>query len=261
MTSAPLPVIQSPRLAVLPGIRHAFFTRQGGVSTGIYEGLNVGRGSKDAPEDVIENRRRAAAWFGAPAEALNTCYQIHSARAVVAQGPWDAERPEGDAVATQVVGLVCGALAADCAPVLFADATARVVAAAHAGWQGALNGVVADTVERMVALGAQRDRIVAAVGPCIGPQSYEVGPEYVARFLAADPRHQSWFRPVSDSDRALFDLPGFVLSRLAEAGVVQSEWIGRDTCTEPDWFYSNRRAFKQGEPDYGRLLSAIMLEP
>jgi len=261
MTSAPLSVIQSPRLAGLPGVRHAFFTRQGGVSTGIYEGLNVGRGSNDAPADVVENRRRAAAWFGAPAEALNTCYQIHSARAVVAQGPWGAERPEGDAVVTLVPGVVCGALAADCAPVLFADVEARVVAAAHAGWQGALHGIVADTVERMVALGAQRDRIVAAVGPCIGPDSYEVGPEYVARFLTADPGHQSWFKPVRGSDRALFDLPGFVLSRLSAAGVAQCEWVGRDTCAEPDHFYSNRRAFKRGEPDYGRLLSAILLEP
>ncbi|NBU29129.1 MAG: polyphenol oxidase, partial [Caulobacteraceae bacterium] len=125
----------------------------------------------------------------------------------------------------------------------------------------ALHGIVANTVERMVALGAQRDRIVAAVGPCIGPDSYEVGPEYVARFLATDPGYQSWFRPVPGNDRALFDLPGFVLSRLSEAGVAQCEWVGRDTCAEPDHFYSNRRAFKRGEPDYGRLLSAILLEP
>ena len=168
-----LPIVTSPLLE-RPGLRHAFFTRQGGASTGLYASLNVGWGSADQPEDVAENRRRCAAHFGVGAEALNTCYQIHSATALTADGPWGEARPEGDAVATATPGVVCGALAADCAPVLIADPEARVVAAAHAGWKGALGGVVEAAVRAMIALGAEPSRMVAAVGPCIGPQSYEV---------------------------------------------------------------------------------------
>jgi YfiH family protein len=254
-----LPVLQSGLLTGLSGIRHAFFTRQGGVSKGIYEGLNVGRGSKDDPGDVLENRRRAAAWFGAAPDALNTCYQIHSATAVTADGPWCGTLPEGDAVVTGETGLVCGVLSADCAPVLFADPQARVVAAAHAGWQGALNGVVEAALTAMEARGADRTRIVAAVGPCIAQPSYEVGLEYLDRFEAARPGSARFFAPGASAEKRMFDLPGFVLDRLAEAGVTRSEWIGRDTCAEPGWFFSNRRAFRQGEPDYGRLMSAIMV--
>lgn len=254
-----LPVLQSGLLTGLPGIRHAFFTRQGGVSKGIYEGLNVGRGSNDAAEDVMENRRRAAAWFGATPDALNTCYQIHSAVAVTADEPWCGRLPEGDAVVTDQAGLVCAVLHADCAPVLFADPRAGVVAAAHAGWQGALNGVVEATLAAMEAAGADRARIVAAVGPCIAQPSYEVGLEYHDRFETKRPGSARFFAPGESAEKRMFDLPGFVLDRLAEAGVASAEWIGRDTCAEPDWFFSNRRAFRQGEPDYGRLMSAIMV--
>lgn len=254
-----LPALQSGVLARLPGVRHAFFTRKGGVSTGLYDSLNVGRGSNDAPDDVLENRRRAAAWFGAGPDALNTCHQIHSATAVAADEPWRGRLPEGDAVVTGQPGIVCGVLSADCAPILFADAEARVVAAAHAGWQGALNGVVEATVAAMEAKGADRARIVAAVGPCIAQPSYEVGLEYLDRFETARPGSARFFRPGETPERRLFDLPGFVLDRLAEAGVEQAEWIGRDTRAEPDWFFSNRRAFRRGEPDFGRLMSAIML--
>ena len=254
-----LPVLQSGVLAGLPGVRHAFFTRKGGVSTGLYDSLNVGRGSNDAADDVLENRRRAAAWFGAGPDALNTCYQIHSATAVTADEPWCGRLPEGDAVVTRQPGIVCGVLSADCAPILFADAEARVVAAAHAGWQGALNGVVEATVAAMEARGADRSRMVAAVGPCIAQPSYEVGLEYLDRFETARPGSARFFRPGETAEKRLFDLPGFVLDRLAEAGVEQAEWIGRDTCAEPDRFFSNRRAFRQGEPDFGRLMSAIML--
>jgi YfiH family protein len=252
-----LPVITSPLLA-LPGVRHAFFTRQGGVSQGIYQALNVGLGSRDDPEAVRENRRRAAAHFGA--QDLLTCYQIHSAVAVTARGPWPDGAPEADAVVSATPGVVCGALAADCAPVLLADAEARVVAAAHAGWKGALTGVVEAAVAQMEALGAARARVVAAVGPCIGPRSYEVGLEFLERFTAADPAHAGFFAPGVSPDKRMFDLPGFVLSRLRAAGVATCEWVGRDTCAEGDVFFSNRRAFHRGEPDYGRLLSAIMLE-
>ncbi|MBI5940919.1 MAG: peptidoglycan editing factor PgeF [Caulobacterales bacterium] len=254
-----LPVLQSGVLAGLPGVRHAFFTRKGGVSMGLYNSLNVGRGSNDSLDDVLENRRRAAAWFGAGPDALNTCYQIHSATAVVADEPWCGRLPEGDAVVTRQPGIVCGVLSADCAPILFADAEARVVAAAHAGWQGALNGVVEATVAAMEAKGADRSRIVAAVGPCIAQPSYEVGLEYLDRFETARPGSARFFKPGETPEKRLFDLPGFVLDRLAEAGVERAEWIGRDSCAEPDWFFSNRRAFRQGEADFGRLMSAVML--
>ncbi|MFN4178476.1 peptidoglycan editing factor PgeF [Phenylobacterium sp.] len=254
-----LPTVQSTLLAAVPGLRHAFFTRQGGVSSGLYDSLNVGRGSNDDPAAVEENRRRAADWFGVMPDALNTCHQIHSTRAHVAEAPWGRYRPEGDAVVTDQRAVVCGALAADCAPVLIVDPEARVIGAAHAGWKGALDGVVAGTIEAMTRIGARPDRMIAAVGPCIGPASYEVGDEFEARFVAADAGHGRWFRPGEAADRRWFDLPGFVLDRLAASGVHRAEWVGRDTCAEPEHFYSNRRAFRTGEPDYGRLLSAIML--
>jgi YfiH family protein len=252
-----LPVLTSPLLD-LPGVRHAFFTRQGGVSSGLYASLNVGAGSKDDPEAVAENRRRAAAHLGGE---LVTAYQIHSATVLVADGAWPAGPPQADGVVSATIGVICGALAADCAPILFADAEARVVAAAHAGWKGALTGVAEAAIARMEGLGARRDRIVAAVGPCIAPASYEVGLEYLQRFTDADPTYGRFFTAGAAPDKRQFDLPGFVLMRLKAAGIAACEWVGRDTCAEPDLFFSNRRAFKQDEPDYGRLLSAIVLEP
>ena len=252
-----LPVLTS-RLLDLPGIRHAFFTRQGGVSQGLYASLNVGAGSQDDPAAVAENRRRAAAHFGAA--AVVTAYQVHSATALVANGDWPAGPPQADGVVTATPGVVCGALAADCAPILIADPKARVVAAVHAGWKGALTGVADAAIERMEALGARRADMRAAVGPCIGPASYEVGLEYVQRFTAADRGYQRFFYAGAAPEKRQFDLPGFVLARLQAAGVEACEWIGRDTCAEPDLFFSNRRAFKLGEPDYGRLLSAIVLD-
>lgn len=252
-----LPVLTSPLLADLAGVRHAFFTRRGGISTGVYASLNVGLGSNDDQAAVGENRRRCAAHFGAPPEALMTAYQIHSASVFSVSRPWTDDRPQGDGVATATPGLVCGALAADCAPVLLADAQARVVAAAHAGWKGALGGVVEATVAAMVGLGARTERIVAAVGPCIGPESYEVGPEFRERFEAVGAGR---FFGAAAGDRLRFDLPAFVLDRLARAGVRRAEWIGCDTCPDEARFFSNRRAFKRGEPDYGRLLSAIALD-
>lgn len=250
-----LPILTS-RLLDLPGIRHAFFTRQGGVSEGVYASLNVGAGSNDDPAAVAENRRRAADHLGGD---LVTAYQVHSATALVADGPWPAGAPQADAVVTATTGVVCGALAADCAPILLADPQARVVAATHAGWKGALTGVAEAAVARMVSLGADRNRIVAAIGPCIGPESYEVGLEFVARFTHFDRRYERFFSAGASPDKRQFDLPGFVLMRLREAGVDRCEWIGRDTCAEPELFFSNRRAFKLGELDYGRLLSAIIL--
>ncbi len=250
-----LPVLTS-ALLDLPGLRHAFFTRKGGVSEGIYAGLNVGVGSRDDPRAVQENRRRAAAHLGGH---LVTAYQVHSPRAVVADGPWPASPPQADAVVTATAGVICGALAADCAPILMADPEAQVVAAAHAGWQGALGGVAEAALAQMEALGARRDRIRAAVGPCIGAASYEVGLEYLHRFTDADPTYAAFFTPGATPDKRQFDLPAFVLARLRAAGVGACEALGRDTCAEPDLFYSNRRAFRAGEPDYGRLLSGIVL--
>lgn len=250
-----LPVLTSPILD-LPGVRHAFFTRQGGVSDGIYAGLNVGVGSRDDPGAVTENRRRAAEHLGG---TLVTAYQIHSPDAVTADGPWPDGPPQADAVVTVTPAVICGALSADCAPILLADPEARVVAAAHAGWKGALTGVAESAIARMEALGARRDRIHAAVGPCIAVESYEVGLEFLERFTAVDPAYARYFHAGVSAEKRQFDLPGFVVSRLEAAGIAACGWIGRDTCAEPDLFFSNRRAFKQDEPDYGRLLSAIVL--
>jgi YfiH family protein len=257
--TSPLSPLSSPLLAALPGIRHGFFTREGGVSSGIYTSLNVGRGSRDEADDVAENRRRAAAWFGAEPGALLTAYQIHSATVLIADHAWGGERPEGDGVVTAETGLVCGALAADCTPVLLADPEARVVAAVHAGWRGALGGVVESAVEGMAGEGADPTRIVAAIGPCIGPQSYEVGEDFLAAFTGKDAAHAAFFRPGAAPDKRMFDLPAFVLSRLNAAGITRCEWIGRDTYGDEALFYSNRRAVHRGEGDYGRLLSAIAL--
>lgn len=251
--------VQSTLLSGIAGARHGFFTRQGGVSTGIYASLNVGFGSGDAEAAVRENRTRVAGWFGKGFGDLATVYQIHSAIAHPIHAKF-ASPPDGDAMVTDQAGLVLGVLSADCAPVLIADPDARIVAAAHAGWRGALGGVVASTVEGMVAKGADPRRMIAAVGPCIGQASYEVGADFLAAFMAEDTEFERFFSAGATADKRQFDLPGFVLHRLAQAGVSQAEWTGHDTCAEDERFFSNRRAFKTGEPDYGRLISAIMLE-
>lgn len=241
------------------GVRHGFFTREGGVSTGLYEGLNTGVGSKDDPAVVLENRGRIAGWFGGTHDDIAACYQIHSAVCRVAEAGWKGERPEGDAVVTAAPGVVCGVLTADCAPVLFADAEAGIVGAAHAGWKGALGGIVHSTVASMQALGAEPSRIVAVVGPCIAQDSYEVGVDFEERFAHHDPGSERFFVPGSAADKRLFDLPGFVLWRLEQAGVGQAAWTGDDTRIDAARFYSNRRAYLNGEPDFGRLMSAISL--
>lgn len=241
------------------GVRHGFFTRQGGVSTGLYEGLNTGVGSKDDPDAVAENRRRVAGWFGRDADDIAACYQIHSAVCRVAEAGWRGDRPEGDAVVTASPGVVCGVLTADCAPVLFADAEAGVVGAAHAGWKGALGGIIHSTVASMQALGADLRRIVAVVGPTIAQASYEVGADYQERFEHHDPGSGRFFAPGETPDKRLFDLPGFVLWRLEQAGVSEAAWTGHDTRADAARFYSNRRAYLNGEADFGRLMSAISL--
>ena len=241
------------------GVRHGFFTRRGGVSTGIYEGLNTGLGSSDDPEAVTENRRRIAEAMGGRADDLAGCYQIHSAITRVAEGPWAGDRPEGDAVVTTTAGVIPAVLTADCAPVLLADTEARVVGAVHAGWKGALGGVVHSAVTAMEALGARPERIVAVVGPCIAQGSYEVGADFQERFEHHDPGAGRFFAPGAEAGKRLFDLPGFVLWRLEQSGVGEAAWTGHDTCADEAAFYSNRRAFQRGEPDFGRLMSAIAL--
>lgn len=255
MTLAP---ITHPLLA-RAGIRHGFFTRAGGVSTGLYEGLNTGVGSKDDPAAVAGNRGRVAAHLGGTADDLAACYQIHSAVARVAEAGWRGDRPEGDATVTAAPGVICAVLTADCAPILLADAEAGVVGAAHAGWKGALGGIVHSTVTAMEALGARPGRIAAVVGPCIAQTSYEVGADFQERFEHHDPGSGRFFAPGADPDKRLFDLPAFVLWRLEQAGVGEAAWTGDDTRTDAARFYSNRRAFLNGEPDFGRLMSAISL--
>lgn len=242
------------------GVRHGFFTREGGVSEGLYAGLNTGLGSADDPAAVAENRRRVAEWMNGTPDDLAACYQIHSAITRVADGPWRGERPEGDAVVSATPGVICAVLTADCAPVLLADAEAGVVAAVHAGWKGALSGVVHSAVAAMEALGALPRRTIAVVGPCIAQASYEVGADFQERFEHHDPGSDRFFRPGETDGKRLFDLPGFVLWRLEQAGVGEAAWTGHDTCADETRFFSNRRAHLKGEPDFGRLMSSVRLK-
>lgn len=247
------------------GIVHGFFTRRGGSSTGIHAGLNCGPGSDDNAAAVAENRRRASARLGDPAPALLTLHQVHSSDVVIV-GPdttlWhDSNRPRADALVTTRRDIALGVLAADCGPILFADPDAGVVGAAHSGWKGALADIGAATVAAMETLGGRRDRIAAVLGPCIGPDSYEVGPGFPDRFTATDPAAERFFQPSGRAGHFRFDLPGFILSRLGRLGLRSATALGLDTYADPDRFFSYRRATHRGEPDYGRLLSAIRLLP
>lgn len=248
-------------LADLPGVRHGFFTRKGGVSEGIYGSLNCGHGSSDAREAVTENRRRVAQSLGErEADQVVTLYQVHSATALVIDRPLPREAlPKADALVTRTKGVVVGALAADCTPVLFADGDAGVVAAAHAGWRGAFGGVLEATITEMERLGARRSHIRAAVGPCINQASYEVGPEFEAQFLAVDPAHARFFVRYEDAGRAHFDLPGFVEARIRAAGLAAVERQSACTFTNESLFFSFRRTTRLKQPDYGRQISAIVL--
>ena len=244
-------------LAGLDGIRHGFFARAGGVSEGVYASLNCGPGSADDPGAVAENRTRAMAALGLPAEALYTARQVHGTDAITLQTA-DTERRAGDALATASPGIALGVLTADCAPVLLADPGARIVGAAHAGWRGALDGVLAAAVAAMQTLGAERGRIVAAVGPCIGRASYEVGPEFRTRFVAEDAANARWFAEPRPGARPHFDLEGYVGAKLGALGIARVTVAGADTCAEETYF-SYRRARTRGEGGYGRALSAIAL--
>lgn len=253
-------IVTSPLLGALPGVRHAFFTREGGVSQGIYKGLNGGIGSSDDPAHVAENRRRMAQTLGVPPVNLLTLYQVHSPDVVTVDEPWQSKaRPRADAMVTRRAGIALGATAADCGPVLFADAQARVIGAAHAGWKGALGGVLEATVAAMLPLGAQRERIVAAIGPLIRQPSYEVGGEFTARFVAADADYARYFVPSARAGHDQFDLGGFIRGRLETAGVGAIDDTRIDTYPDENYF-SYRRSVHRGESDYGRHVHAIALE-
>jgi len=255
-------MIQSEALAALPNIRHAFFTRAGGVSQGIYASLNGGLGSSDAPENVRENRARMAAVVGVAPTHLVSCYQIHSPNVIVAEAPWTRENaPRADALVTRQKGLAIGVSTADCGPVLFADGEAGIIGAAHAGWKGALTGVLEATIVAMEKLGASRTRIIAAIGPLIRQPNYEVGAEFVARFRDADAMNEKFFIPALRANHAMFDLPGFIRSRLERAEIKSIDDLGLCTYAEPARFFSYRRTTHRGEGDYGRHVNAIALAP
>jgi YfiH family protein len=243
------------------GIRHAFFTREGGVSDGLFASLNCGFGSGDGAERVARNRSIAMDRLDLAADRLVTCHQVHSATIVTVEQAWSREAsPRADGMATRVPGIALGILAADCAPVLFVDPRAQVVGAAHAGWRGAHGGVLEATVDRMVALGADRGSIRAGVGPCIGQRSYEVGPEFQSRFVADAAADGRFFTPAAREGHFLFDLAGYIGHRLLRAGVGAVHCSQHDTAADEDRFFSYRRACLRGESDYGRLLAAIVLE-
>lgn len=242
------------------GIRHGFFTRRGGVSQGIYTSLNCGLGSSDEAQKVIENRMRVAAKLGTRPGSLLTVRQVHSNRAIVAEQPWTpADAPEADAIVTATPGLALGVLSADCTPMLFADAEARVVGAAHAGWRGAKAGIIDATIEAMEGLGARRERIAAAIGPTISQAAYEVGPEFKQAFIADDEANLRYFARHEAQARAHFDLPGYCVARAKAAGTGFVEDLGLCTCQNESLFFSFRRSSRQGEPDYGRQISAIVI--
>jgi YfiH family protein len=252
-------MLTAPTLAVLPGIRHGFFTRDGGVSEGVYATLNAGIGSNDTAANVAENRARMAAALAVKPERLLTAYQIHSPDVVVAREPWSYKtRPRADAIVTREPALAIGVSTADCGPVLFADPQARVIGAAHAGWRGALAGVLEATVAAMEQLGAARSHIVAAAGPMIRQPNYEVGAELVERFLADDPDNARFFAP-GKPGHAMFDLPGYVAARLRRLGLAAIDDLALCTYADPGRFYSYRRTTHRGEPDYGRHVNAIAL--
>jgi purine-nucleoside/S-methyl-5'-thioadenosine phosphorylase / adenosine deaminase len=250
----------SPLLSAIPGLHHAFFTREGGVSDGIYGSLNGGIGSNDDANHVAENRRRMAEQMGVTPQHFLTLFQIHSPDVAVASAPWEgAARPRADAIVTRTEGLAIGVTTADCGPILLVDPNARVIGAAHAGWKGALTGVVESTVDAMEKLGADRAGIVAAIGPLIRQHSYEVGGEFVERFVGADAENALFFIPSARAGHAMFDLAGFIRMRLENAGVLMIDDVGLDTYSD-ERFYSYRRSVHRSEPDYGRHVHAIALE-
>nr|WP_170538061.1 peptidoglycan editing factor PgeF [Ruegeria arenilitoris] len=243
---------------LLSPIRHGFFSRKGGASSGIFSGLNCGTGSSDLSEAVALNRSRVAEAMGVELDALVGVHQVHSPHVITVDKPITSEKPRADAIVTATPGLALTILTADCQPVLFADPQAKVIGAAHAGWRGALDGVLEATLDAMEALGAHRKNMIAVIGPTISQRAYEVGPEFLEDFLL-DSQDNARFFANGQGDRMHFDLPAFGLHKLRQAGVGQAEWTRHCTYSDPDKFYSYRRATHAGEADYGRLISAIRL--
>ncbi len=251
-------MISAPELE-LPGISHGFFTREGGHSQGIFASLNTGLGSGDDPDAVRKNRAKVACKLGVEIDRLITGYQVHGTDVAVINGPL-AERPKVDGLVSNTPGIAIGILSADCGPLLFADGEAGVIGAAHAGWKGALHGVWRTTVEAMEKLGAKRERIVAALGPTIRQDDYEVGPEFLQTFLAVDSELSYYFIKSWNTGRYLFDLPHFLTDHIIDLGVGRFHDLGLSTYSDAQRFYSYRRATHRGERDYGRLMSAIALK-
>lgn len=260
--SAPHPLNETIRSPLLrgDGVAHGFFTRNGGVSDGVYASLNGGVGSNDDPAAVRENRNRMAATLGIAARNFMAPYQIHSADALTLDAPWaDGKRPRCDGLATATRGIGLGVTGADCGMILFADQRAQVIGACHAGWKGALTGILEATIGAMEKLGASRPAIHAVLGPTIGPRSYEVGPEFEARFVAEDADHKCFFSASIRDNHAMFDLPGFIARRLETAAIGAFADLGLDTYSDEERFFSYRRSVHRKESDYGRLISAIAL--
>ncbi len=251
--------VTTPSLTALPGLRHAFFTRQGGGSTGLYASLNGGQGSSDDQDAVRENRRRMAAHLGVEPARFLSVWQVHSHDVAVVDGPWTGQRPKADALVTAKPGLALAIATADCGPILFADPQVRIIGAAHAGWKGAFGGVLENTLAAMEKLGADRRRIHVALGPMLGPQSYEVTTEFVQRFTEAEAANARFFASGTPG-HAQFDLPAYIRARLVAAGVTQIEDTALCTYADEARFYSYRRATHRKEADYGRLMAAIALE-
>ncbi|MBN9889675.1 peptidoglycan editing factor PgeF [Salipiger abyssi] len=241
----------------LSPLRHGFFTRKGGASSGVFAGLNCGAGSSDQSEIVAINRARVAEAMDVPVSHLVNVHQTHSARVVTVDGPHDGPVPEADGLVTATPGVALSVLTADCQPVLFADAQAGVVGAAHAGWRGAIDGVLDETISAMVALGAVRENIKAVIGPAISQRAYEVGPEFFDDFMGEDPGNARFFAGGA-GDRLHFDLPGYGLHKMREAGI-EAEWTRHCTYSDPERFFSYRRSCHEKEADYGRLISVIRL--
>jgi YfiH family protein len=244
----------------LHGISHGFFSRHGGVSEGKYTSLNTGAGSEDNPDHITENRRRVAKAIGTSEPKLLSAHQCHSTDVIIADAPWPiGERPKADAIVSKTPGIACSALAADCAPVLFADPVNRVVGAAHAGWRGALAGITDKTIEAMEVIGAKRQHIIACVGPCIGPDNFEVGPEFVEAFLTDDQASKSLFTP-GKNDRSYFDINSYLIRRLLSQGIARAEALPDCTYAQNSDYFSYRHNVHKGITDYGRNISVIMLK-
>lgn len=253
-------MIEAPALSRIDGVRHAFFTRTGGTSDGIYQSLNIGLGSKDDRDRVLENRSKVCGVLEIGDDSLATPHQIHSAKAVTVRDVWEPGKgPKADAVVTDRPGIALGVATADCGPVLFADREARVIGAAHAGWRGAHDGILEATLDAMEKLGSDRGTVTAVLGPTISAAAYEVGPEFKDRFLLSQPDNDRYFSPSSRPDHAMFDLPAYIVARLKDIGVGSIANLGLCTYSDGARFFSYRRSTHQNEPDYGRLMSAIAL--